>query len=90
MKFFGFYTLLVIIPLIIVTISTTVHINQELKQIKIDFAAEMKNATMTSKGEFSKLENALKTVNTTGWAKSQVLFFSQKQLGMFYPIVWFQ
>ena len=26
----------------------------------------------------------------TGWAKPQVPFFSQKKLGIFYPIFWFQ
>ena len=55
-KNFGFYTLLVIIPLIVTIITTSAHIKQELKQIKIDFASEMKNTSMTFKDDFSKLE----------------------------------
>jgi len=61
-KNFGFYTLLVIIPLIVTIITTSVHIKQELKQIKIDFASEMKNTSMTFKDEFSKLEQDLNEI----------------------------
>ena len=55
-KKFGFYTLLVIIPLIVTIATTSVRINQELQQIKIDFAAEM-NKLNQDLNEFKILGN---------------------------------
>ena len=55
-KRIGFYGLLVMIPLL-VTIIATVRTNKELKQMKIDFAAEMKITSTTFKDSFSNIKN---------------------------------
>ena len=47
---------------------------------KIDMHNEIKEGT----DEDSVMENN-ETTNTTGWAKPQVPFFSQKKLGIFHP-----
>ena len=58
-KKYAFNVLLVMIPLL-VTIIATVCIKQELKQMKIDFADEMKNTSNTFEDSFSSTNQEMK------------------------------